>query len=155
MLPESLVEQQMWARLKHESSRMQAIESRMRDLVSVYYEFLDLRREAAERKRSIERLVAIMGSRDWNLASTLSELGATVARIGERQEVLRDAVPVWEAMKEYLSYVPEARLGELQAHFDRVGYPTNSGAMEAVLRKRPDEFRKRKSRHERFIALAE
>jgi hypothetical protein len=147
------VERQMRHRLHHEIQRMQTVKERMSELASAYNEFLDLRKESIERKAHVAILYGLIGDDihssdvDW-VEHSARELA------GGSDKTLRSALPLWEAMKEYLQYVPEARIGEMEEFFSHIGYDEgNRQAIESALKRHPKEFHARKRKREKFIAL--
>jgi hypothetical protein len=66
----------------------------------------------------------------------------------------RDNLSLWEAMKEYLQYVPEARIAETEAFFEAVQMPNaNRQSMESALKRHPETFKIRKDNREKYISL--
>src|ERR1700726_2195632 len=115
------IERQMRERLHHEVKRAKEIKERMSVLRSAYNEFLDLRAEFEKRKARTGLIYGLIGddlhadSTDW------VETGARLVAAGS-DKTLRAQLPLWEAMVEYLQYVPEARIGEMEEFFSHVGY---------------------------------
>jgi hypothetical protein len=154
------VQSEMRQRLHHEVSRMRVIEQRMRELSPAYNEFLDLREEKARRKPVIERLLAVAGPWDWESPESdykeheaLRIAGINVNDAADA-EALLSKLPLWEAMREYLKFVPEARISEMESFFDHVGFKEgNRQAMESALKRHPNVFKTRKKKREKYIAL--
>lgn len=141
--------QAMWERLQHDATRMQKIESRLRELAAAYNEFVDLRDETSRRKQQIERILGL-------LAPVLDESGKALAshHADSDPETLRAQLPLWEAMKEYLSFVPEARISEMEKFFQYVDFKEgNRQAIESALKRHPEAFKTRKKKQEKFVSL--
>ena len=139
---------------------MRVVEKRMQELASAYNEFLDLREEKARRKPRIERLLALAGSWDWESPDwdykeheALSIAGATVTNATDA-EALLSRLPLWEALREYLMIVPEARIGEIEGFLRDIGFKEgNRQAIESALKRHPTVFSTRKKKREKFISL--
>lgn len=145
----------MLARLRHEAKKMRETDAKLRELEHAYYEFLDLRNENIRRKKHVENLVAMIGSRDWTARAGHDEMHANLnhSQILEAEE-LKSQLPLWEAMREYLSYVPEARIGEMEEFFQGIGFAEgNRQAIESALKRHPETFKTRKQKREKYIAL--
>jgi hypothetical protein len=156
------VEELMRDRLHHEVTRMQAVERRMKELAPAYNEFLDLREEKTRRKQRIERLLALIGPWDWHSqrldgdytereAQRITSMYATNAT---EFEEWRAHLPLWEAMREYLSFVPEARIAELEQFFNHIGFGEgNRQAIESALKRHPLLFGRRRRKREKYLRL--
>lgn len=148
------IEEAMLSRLRHEVQKVQELEVKLRELASQYNEFLDTQKEAKERKKRIELLVGIIGEHDWtaHIGKDFANRGLKGLQIDEAK--MRGQLILWEAMREYLSYVPEARIDEMEAFFRSFGYGEgNRQAMESALKRHPDVFKTRKQKREKYISL--
>jgi hypothetical protein len=153
LAPDPPVEKEMRMRLRYDAERMKAIEHRMQQLAASYNEFLDLRRESAERKEKMERLAALIGPEDGETIALQND--PVYCSLQKDLAELRAALPLWEAMKEYLSFVSEARVGEMEDFFLHFGYSEgNRQAIESALKRHPKEFRIRRRKREKYISLA-
>jgi hypothetical protein len=151
-ITEHPIERQMRQRLHHDVQRMEAIKGRMEELASGYNEFLDLRQESVARKARIATLYGLIGDDVHNVSNWVE----TAARdaVGGSEKTLRAQLPLWEAMKEYLQYVPEARIGEMEEFFSHIGYEEgNRQAIESALKRHPKEFHVRKKKREKYLSL--
>jgi hypothetical protein len=149
------IERQMRQRLHHEVQRAQEIKERMEALAPAYNEFLDLRTEYSTRKARTGILYGLIGDDAHTTNSDWVEDGARELA-GGNDKTLREQLPLWEAMKEYLQYVPEARIGEMEEFFLHIGYDEgNRQAMESALKRHPKEFRvtRPKKKREKYISL--
>lgn len=136
------IERQMRQRLHHEAQRAQEIKERLEVLAPAYNEVLDLRTEYSTRKARAETLLAIIGDHDL--------------QTNDPAHRLRFQLPLWQAMKEYLQHVPEARIREMEEFFLHVGYDQgNRQAMESALKRHPKEFHVRRNKREKYLCLAD
>ena len=152
-ITEHPIERQMRQRLHHEIARSQEIRKRMQELAPAYNEFLDLRAEGEQRKARLLILYGLIGDDIHTPNPLFVERGAREIT-GGTDKSLRDALPLWEAMREYLHYVPEARIGEMEEFFSHIGYGEgNRQAIESALKRHPKEFRIRKKKREKYLSL--
>ena len=152
-LTEHPIERQMRQRLHYEAQRTKEIKERMEALASAYNEFLDLRTEHLGRKAHMSLLYGLIGDDSY---TTNPDWVETAVRdlVSGNADTMRSQLPLWEAMKEYLQYVPEARIGEMEEFFSHIGYDEgNRQAMESALKRHPKEFRLRKKKREKYISL--
>jgi len=154
------IEAQMRDRLEHEVGRMRQIEKRMKELASAYNEFLDLREEKARRKQRIERLMALIGPWNWHSDKAdytnhdAQRITGMYANNATEFEEWRAHLPLWEAMREYLSFVSEARIAEMEGFFDHIGFEEgNRQAMESALKRHPSVFKTRRKKREKYLSL--
>lgn len=154
------VEGMMRDRLHHEVNRVQFVEKRMKDLASAYNEFLDLREEKTRRQQRIERLMALIGPWDWHSAEAdytereAQRITGMYATNATELEEWRAHLPLWEAMREYLSFVPEARIAEMEQFFDHIGFSEgNRQAIESALKRHPATFKARRRKREKYLSL--
>lgn len=154
------LEATMRDRLHHEVDRMKTIECRMKEISAAYNEFLDLRDEAKQRKRRIERLLAIVGPWDWESPKVdyaeheAMDVVKKYPRNATEFEALRAQLPLWEAMREYLSFVDEARIGEMEDFFRYIEFTEgNRQAIESALKRHPKVFKTRKKKREKYVSL--
>lgn len=132
----------------------------MRELTAAYNEYLDLRDENARRKERIENLLTVIGPWDWESPDpdyreheAMRLLGIDI-RNAEDADRVRAGFPLWRAMQEYLRFVPEARITEMEAFFDHVGYErANRQAMESALKRHPGVFITRRQGGQKLISL--
>ena len=147
-------------RLHYEVKRMGEVECRMKELAASYNEFLDLREQKAQRKPRIERLLALAGPWDWDSANFDYHENEAMRITGVYANTAQDAaellakLPLWEAMVEFLSFVPEARIGEMERFFQDIDFPEgNRQAIESALKRHPSLFKTRKKKREKYISL--
>jgi hypothetical protein len=152
-LTEHPIERQMRQRLHYDAKRTKEIKERMEVLATAYNEFLDLRKEHEERKAHMIVLYGLIGDDsytsdpDW-VENKVREL------VSGNADTMRSQLSLWEAMKEYLQYVPEARIGEMEEFFSHIGYEEgNRQAIESALKRHPKEFSVRKKKREKYLSL--
>jgi hypothetical protein len=152
---QNTIEEAMHSRLWHEEERIRVINERLKTLTKEYNEFLDLQREAENRKRRIQTLFSLVGPIDANAPDKQSaEHRVAINLLGESSEDLREKLPLWKAMREYLMHVPEARIGEMEAFFQSIKFSEgNRQAMESVLKRHIKTFKTRKEKREKYISL--
>lgn len=147
------IERQMRQRLHYETARAKEIRERMEVLAPAYNEFLDLRAEFDSRRARAGILLGMIGDDVHAEVNVPRSEDGAAHLTGSSPQVLRSELPLWEAMKEYLQYVPEARIGEMEEFFDHIGYAEgNRQAIESALKRHPKEFRIiRRKKREKFI----
>jgi len=152
-LTEHPVERQMRQRLHYEAQRAKEIKDRMEALAVAYNEFLDLRTEQLGRKSHMTVLYGLIGDDHYTNDPNWAETEVR-ALVGGTENALRSELSLWEAMKEYLQYVPEARIGEMEEFFSHIGYDEgNRQAIESALKRHPKEFSVRKKKREKYISV--
>jgi len=150
----------MRERLHYEVSKARANEARMRELAAAFNEYRDLLDENRQRKIRVENLLTVIGPWDWESPNVdykeheaLQVLGIDVSN-AEEAELLRSRFPLWRAMQEYLMFVPEARISDMEIFFDHVGYEgANRQAMESALKRHPAIFKTRRRGGQKLISL--
>src|SRR6266436_1337478 len=152
---QNTVEEAMHSRLWHEEERIREINERLKQLTKQYNEFLDLQREAETRKKRIKTLFSLVGQQDYNApAGQEVEHKVAMSILRDSVENLRLTLPLWKAMREYLSHVPEARIAEMEAFFQELKFADgNRQAMESALRRHPRVFKIRREKREKYISL--
>lgn len=146
-------------RLVHECNRLNEIRKEMQPLEAAHNLYVDLYNERIKRENRIQRIVAVLGKQGDSLLKQDQEpdypisAGMTIAARSQREDL-----PLWEAMREYLHYVPEARISEMESFFGTVfgvDFPSNRQAMESALKRHPNVFKVRKVKREKLISLRE
>ncbi len=102
-------------------------------------------------KRRAGILLGIVDDDLWTTNPNWTEIDASKLTGGSAKE-LRSNLPLWEAMKEYLQHIQEARIGEMEEFFSHVGYEEgNRQAIESALKRHPKEFHVRKRKREKYL----
>jgi hypothetical protein len=142
-------------RLVYVCGRVNKIRERMKELASAYNEFVELRDELQRHTEQINNLKGVFGP-----AFTEVETSDESAVIGGTSEItpswreVRDTLPLWIALREYLSAAGEARVGEAEEFLNFLQFPNvRRQSIESALRRHPDVFRVRKTGKEKFISL--
>jgi len=150
------IAESMRQRLQHECKRLASVRNEMKAVAEAYNRFVDLCEEQLKRENRIKRIIGVLGptehirmiKEETEPDSTLSSAITATARD------LRDDLPLWEAMKEYLQHVPEARIAEMEEFFSSAEMPNaNRQSMESALRRHSDTFRVRKDKRHKYISL--
>jgi hypothetical protein len=156
------IEKGMIKRLIHECENLQKVTKEMDSLAEAYNRYVDLRNEQIRREKRMERIMAVIGNKGLEDAmSTTKNQGDSVALSYKMVDVdaLREDLSVWEAMKEYLHYVPEARIPEIEDFFiGALGVnltSVNRASIDSALKRHPETFRVRKQKREKLISLKE
>lgn len=142
-------------RLIHACNRVRTIRNRMTELAPFYNEFIDLRDQLKEYNEQINNLKGVFGP-----AYPEVMLGDKSDVIGETSEVtpswmeMRDSLPLWVALREYLAASGEARVGEADEFLNHLNFPNvRRQSIESALRRHPETFRVRKVGKEKYISL--
>ncbi len=150
------IAESMRQRLMHECKRLTIVRNDMKAVAEAYNHFVDLREEQLRREKRIKRIIGVLGptehrrmmEEDMEPDYPLSTASTTPAK------ELREQVALWEAMKEYLQYVPEARIAEMEGFFANADMPNaNRQAMESALKRHPETFKVRKDKRDKYISL--
>jgi hypothetical protein len=147
----------MKVRLEHECNRLSEIGKEMEPLAAAYNRFIDLQKERTQREKRIQRIIAVLGKQSDDLLKHDKEPDYPISG-GMVIAIPREELPLWEAMKEYLHYVAEARIAEMESFFGSVfgvDFPANRQAIESALKRHKETFKVRKSKREKFISLKE
>ena len=152
---QNTVEETMHSRLWHEEDRIVEINERLKELAKAYNEYRDLQAEVETRQKRIKTLFSLVGALDKNAPEHRGgEHRVAMALLAESQTELKEKLPLWQAMREYLRHVKEARIAEMEAFFQQVEFAEgNRQAMESALKRHPKTFKIRKEKREKYISL--
>jgi predicted nuclease with TOPRIM domain len=152
---QNTVEETMHSRLWHEEDRVVEINERLKELAKAYNEYRDLQAEVEARQKRIRTLFSLVGPIDANAPEGRGgEHRVAISLLRESQEDLKEKLPLWQAMREYLRHVKEARIAEMEAFFQQIKFPEgNRQAMESALKRHPKTFKTRKEKREKYISL--
>jgi hypothetical protein len=152
---QNTIEEAMHSRMWHEEERVEQIDERLKELIKAHNEFIDLQKEAETRKKRIQILFSLVGPIDPHApAGRGAEHRIALNLLRESQEALLEKLPLWKAMREYLSHVAESRIGEMEQFFQSMNYVEgNRQAIESALRRHPKVFKIRKEKREKYISL--
>jgi len=129
-------------RIKHDDQEAKRIVGAMAELSATYNRYLDLQNQLSAHERSSEKLKALLGPGPIPLGDQDSEA-----------EELRSELELWEAVEQFLRFVPEARLREIVEFLEATGIKTSRQAIEACLRAHPKVFAVRVKRRVKFVSL--
>lgn len=154
MLPGS-IEDQMHSRLRLEEAKMRLIDAELGKLSKAYMEYLDLQKEAEERINKMASLIGLVGPMDFNPPigqDSNHEIALQYLKASPTE--LRERLPLWIAMRDYLTFAKEARISEMEEFFQRMNYAEgNRQAMESALKRHPKVFKTRKQQGQKYISL--
>ena len=144
-------------RLVHACNQIQTIRGRMAQLASAYNEFIDLRKQLDAHTEQVNNLKGIFGPGyvDAMYADKTDIVGET-SEITPSWKEMRDGMPLWIALREYLGAAGEAKVGEAEEFLTWVEFPNvRRQSIESALRRHPETFVIRKSGKEKYISLRE
>jgi hypothetical protein len=136
-------------RIRHDEQQVKRVTDEMRKLSDPYNRYLDLERDLRTHERSIEKLQGLLG------ASLLYSIpmGDDDAKNEEKVKELRRELELWEAVEQFLRFVPEARLREIVEFLEAAGIKTSRQAIEACVQAHPKVFAARIKRRVKFLSL--
>jgi len=149
--------ERMKQRLQYEFKAIAASRDRIKADIEAYHRVRDEMSQLARRERRINTIVGVLGSNacaEYSKEDEAFDFAFTLEVPSTKEP--RENLSLWEAMKEYLQHVTEARIGEMEDFFDAVGMPNaNRQAMESALKRHPETFKVRrdKSKREKYISL--
>lgn len=142
--------------LASECQRVQTIRSEKKKYADAYNRYVVLQKELQERAMKIDELAGMLGPEGVLEAEKEDSSDA----IGETIEVhtaisqLRLELPLWKAIRWYVSYVGEARINDVLLFLHALGIKdANRNSVESALRKHPESFVMRKAKREKYISL--
>jgi hypothetical protein len=150
------VGERMRQRLLHECKSIVAGQERIKNEIAVYHRVKDEMEQIERREKRVNTIIGMFGMEETGrIFEEEKELtGAITAALGILPKRLRAKLSLWEAMCEYLQYVPEARIAEMEDFFQAVQMPNaNRQAMESALKRHPETFKTRKDGRDKYISL--
>lgn len=141
MRAEALI-QAIESRIRHDDQEAKRIVGEIAELSDTYNRYLDLQSQLSAHERSSEKLKALLGTGPIPLGEQDRET-----------EELRSELELWEAVEQFLRFVPEARLREIVEFLEATGIKTSRQAIEACLRAHPKVFAVRVKKRVKFISL--
>lgn len=150
------IAERMRQRLLHECKSIAAGRERIKADIEAYHRVRDEMEQIAAREERVKSVLGVLGLHE---SSRIIEEEAELARaindtLTFSPKQLRERLSLWEAMREYLQYVPEAQIAEMEDFFEAVQLPNaNRQAMESALKRHPETFRTRKDGREKYIYL--
>lgn len=129
--PISQILRGMRQRVEYEQRQMRNIADELAKLADAYNRYLELSESMSAKVDFLNRLETII----------------------EKTKDVQD-LKLWEILKVYLTFVPEAQVADILGFFDWVGYKSTRQAIESTVKTHKDAFIVRKDGWDRFISLA-
>jgi len=146
----------MAGRLSHDQAELTRLESELNSLSSGYHKYLDVLDQIRAHERSIQKLQAVVGYGAAPMGSVLGYVqpecpdDLDAEKEGRR---LRRNLELWEAVEQYLRFVPEAKVKEILEFMEMVKINASRQSVEAAIKAHPKVFRIQKRKGEKFISL--
>jgi len=128
----------------------------MNELASAYNEFVDLKEQLAAYTEQLNNLKGVLGPEHFRKiqAEDATDIIGNTSEISPSPATMREQMPLWLALKEYLSASGECKVGEAEDFLCWLGFPNvRRQSIESALRRHPETFRVRKVGREKFISL--
>ena len=145
------VERMMHQRLQHECVSMQSVRKEISELASAYNRYVDLKAEVDSRSERIQRLMAILGAD--SIQAMANDGVKDETNLQGEPDWLREELPLWRAIMEYLIIAGQSKVGEVQAFFSAMNYEVSRQAIESALRSHENTFRVVRKGREKYISL--
>jgi len=145
----------MMKRLGHDETVREQLEQELEELSSGYHKYLDVMEQLKAHDRSIERLKAIVGI-GAAPGEAIMYMGAQDPEDAEAEaenRQLRRRLELWEAVEQYLRFVPEAKIRDILDFMEMVNIRTSRQAVEAAIKAHSKVFRVQKKKQEKFVSL--
>jgi hypothetical protein len=142
-------------RLTAACQRVQEIRVEQDKLSPAYERYLVLQRELRQHEKRIDSLAGLIGPEmfaDAALGDKTDAIGETV-EVGSSLRQLREELPLWEAIREYLVYAEEARIPDIQLFLDSFGIAGSREAIESAFKRHPETFKTRKRGGAKLVSL--
>jgi hypothetical protein len=142
-------------RLTAACQRVQEIRAEQDKLSPAYERYLVLQRELRQHEKRIDSLAGLIGPElfaDAALSDKTDAIGETV-EVGSSIRQLREELPLWEAIREYLLYAEEARIQDIQLFLDSFGIAASREAVESAFKRHPETFKTRKRGGSKLVSL--
>lgn len=145
----------MHDRLMHDIVRAKKLRDRLNEVRSAYLEYLDVQKELQAREKSIRTLAGVMGAYEFDafIEAREPEVEDHVDLSPEEANEIRKNLTVWEVIEQYLQFMPEAQVVELEHFFKWIGYKATRQAIESAIATHPKLFKSVKRGRERFVSL--
>ena len=142
-------------RMIHACKRVEKIRERMDLLAAPYHEFLDLKEQLEEYTKQIDQLKGVLGPAFYEAMRTdKTDAIGNVSEISPTWKEIRESMPLWVALRVYLSAAGEARVGEAEEFLNFLKFPNvRRQSIESALSRHKNVFRVRKRGREKFISL--
>jgi hypothetical protein len=146
----------MSSRLTHDEHELDRLEAELGGLSSGYHKYLDVLGQIRAHERSLEKLKAVIGYGAAPMGVVLGYVqpecpdDLDAEKAGKR---LRRSLELWEAVEQYLRFVPEAKIKDILEFMEMVKVNASRQSVEAAIKAHPKVFRAQKRKGEKFISL--
>ncbi len=138
-------------RMVRDAKRIENASKELEVLRDVLDRACDLQEEIENAEQRIRRTVEMLGNKQAKTILAETNVGAQFL---EEKSVRAEKVSLWAYMQEYLQIVKEARVGDIVAFLQAVGIEyAKRQTIEAVIRRKPAEFRITKRNGQKFVSL--
>ncbi|MGO9123530.1 MAG: hypothetical protein ACLP6G_01440 [Terriglobales bacterium] len=141
----------MHQRLEHECASMQSVRKELSELASAYNRYVDLKAQIDSRSKRIQRLMAVLG--DESVSNIAKDAVRAETNLQGDPESLRTDLPLWQAVKEYLTFAGQTKVGDIQQFFGATNYEVSRQAIESALRSHTSTFRVARKGRDKYISL--
>jgi hypothetical protein len=145
-------------RLLRECEGVKCEREELEVLAPQYFRYIDGKKRAKEHWKRILYIVRLIGpARTAKIIQSdktgiLQELAANPAESNDANAKLS----LWKAMREYLREEGSSRVGDIQTFLLAVDYKhVTRQSIESAIKRHPETFTSRTSRHERVVSLRE
>ena len=139
-----------------ECQRILTIRDEKRKYADAYNRYVALQKELQERATRIDELAGMLGPKGL-LKAELEDQTGTISDTLETHTAiaqLRNELPLWKAVRWYVSYAGEARINDVILFLKALGVDSaNRSAIESALRKHPETFNIRTAKREKYLSL--
>jgi hypothetical protein len=138
-----------------DAARMKEIAAEMGTYADAYNRYLALMRESAEHERSAHGLMALLGPEAYVAVMQKDKTENTGYEIDitPNPRALRESTPLWEHVRSYLRFVPQAQIGEIVEFLGWVRIKTSRQAVESAIRTHAKTFQVKPRGREKFVSL--
>lgn len=145
----------MNSRLEHDQQALERLEHELVALSPGYHKYLDTMEQIRAHERSLEKLQAIIGYGAAPFGVLLHTQPESPDDVQEEKEgkELRRNLELWEAIEQYLRFIPEARVKEILEFAEAVKMRASRQSIEAAIKAHPRVFRIQKKKREKFVSL--
>jgi hypothetical protein len=143
----------MQNRIGHDHEQIELLEKRQAELSTAYNQYLDVQKQIKEHEQSIEKIGGLVG---YSLYGNVDDPQTSdEADEHDQQRRWRDNLQLWEAIEQYLRFVPEreSRVREIMEFLELVEFECSRQSIEAAIKAHPKVFRIQKRKNEKFISL--
>jgi hypothetical protein len=138
-----------------DAKRLREIATEQEKFSEAYNRYLALQRESRAHEESANALRALLGPDAFVEAMSTDKSDAVGWEIemSPTAQELREKTALWQHVRQYLRFVPEAQAGEMVSFLQWVGIRVTRQAVESAIRSHPREFAVKTRGREKFISL--